>query len=116
MATALESLIRSHMSRLTSELSSHKRLLDELHSLRETDKNTVRQKVREVDLIRREVEKIAGEVEILKGVVEEGLKERRGRTHSQSHGEPHAYGMVVEVLYSYYCRLRFRECVRLDVI
>ncbi|KAI0004640.1 hypothetical protein BJV74DRAFT_389821 [Russula compacta] len=77
---ALESLIntlRSHMARLTSELSSHKALLDELRSLREADKNTLRQKVREVDLLRREVEKIAGEVEVLKGVVEEGLRERR---------------------------------------
>lgn len=59
-----------------------------MRSLREADKNTLRQKVREVDLLRQEIEKIAGEVEVLKGVVEEGLRERRGRTHSQSHGEP----------------------------
>jgi hypothetical protein len=83
------------MSRLTSELSSHKTLLDELCSLREADKNTLRQKVREVDLLRQEVEKIAGEVEVLKGVVEEGLRERRGRTYSQSHGEPRGHDMAV---------------------
>ena len=83
------------MSRLTSELSSHKTLLDELRSLREADKNTLRQKVREVDLLRQEVEKIAGEVEVLKGVVEEGLRERRGRTHSQSHNEPQGHDVAV---------------------
>jgi hypothetical protein len=83
------------MSRLTSELSSHKTLLNELRSLREADKNTLRQKVREVDLLRQEVEKIAGEVEVLKGVVEEGLRERRGRTYSQSHGEPQGRDMAV---------------------
>ncbi|KAF8272262.1 hypothetical protein EI94DRAFT_1769980 [Lactarius quietus] len=85
---ALESLIatlRSHMARLTSELATHKALLDELRTLREADKNTLRQKVREVDLLRREVEKIAGEVEVLKGVVEEGLRERRERSLSNSH-------------------------------
>ena len=83
------------MSRLTSELSSHKTLLDELRTLREADKNTLRQKVREVDLLRQEVEKIAGEVEVLKGVVEEGLRERRERHLSQTHGE--AQGHVVAV-------------------
>ena len=83
------------MSRLTSELSSHKTLLDELRSLREADKNTLRQKVREVDFLRQEVEKIAGEVEVLKGVVEEGLRERRGRTYSQGHGEPQGHDMAM---------------------
>ena len=80
------------MARLTSELASHKSLLDELRSLREADKHTLRQKVRDVDLLRREVEKIAGEVEVLKGVVEEGLRERRERSLSHSHDEPQAYG------------------------
>ena len=98
MEIALESLIttlRSHMSRLTSELSSHKTLLDELRTLREADKNTLRQKVREVDLLRQEVEKVAGEVKVLKGVVEEGLRERRERNLSQSHGEPQGHVMAV---------------------
>ncbi len=66
-----------------------------MRSLREADKNTLRQKVREVDLLRQEVEKIAGEVEVLKGVVEEGLRERRERTHSQSQGERQGHGMAV---------------------
>ena len=97
--TALESLIttlQSHMSRLSSELSSHKSLLDELRSLRKADKSTLRQKVREVDLLRQEVEKIAGEVEVLKGVVEEGLRERRERNLSQSYGEPQGHGLAVD--------------------
>lgn len=93
---ALESLIttlRSHMARLTSELATHKTLLDELRTLREADKNTLRQKVREVDLLRREVEKIAGEVEVLKGVVEEGLRERRERGLSNPHDGPQDRGL-----------------------
>ena len=99
MDVALESLIatlRSHMARLTSELSSHKTLLEELRSLREADRNTLRQKVREVDLLRREVEKIAGEVEVLKGVVEEGLRERRERSLSYPHNEPQGHGLDVD--------------------
>ncbi len=99
MDIALESLIatlRSHMARLTSELSSHKTLLDELRTLREADKITLRQKVREVDLLRREVEKIAGEVEVLKGVVEEGLRERRERSLSHPHDEPQGHGVDVD--------------------
>ena len=80
------------MARLTSELATHKALLDELRTLREADKNTLRQKVREVDLLRREVEKIAGEVEVLKGVVEEGLRERRERSLSNSHDGPQGHG------------------------
>ncbi|KAH9058994.1 hypothetical protein EDB83DRAFT_2548255 [Lactarius deliciosus] len=92
---ALESLIatlRSHMARLTSELATHKALLDELRTLREADKSTLRQKVREVDLLRREVEKIAGEVEVLRGVVEDGLRERRERSLSNSHDGPQDHG------------------------
>ena len=99
MDTALETLIttlRSHMARLTSELSRHKALLDKLQSLREADKNTLRQKVREVDHLRRQVEKLAGEVEVLKGVVEEGLRERRERSLSHSHDELQAHGLDVD--------------------
>ncbi|KAI0259791.1 hypothetical protein BC834DRAFT_596013 [Gloeopeniophorella convolvens] len=88
---ALEALIatlRSHMTRLTSELASHQVLLDELRSLREADKHTLQQKVREVDLLRREVEKVAGEVEVLKGIAEEGLRERRERSLSYASEGP----------------------------
>ncbi|KAJ7645512.1 hypothetical protein DFH06DRAFT_1050952 [Mycena polygramma] len=77
---ALESLIltlRSHLTRLTSELSSHQELLTELRKLRERDNRTLREKSAEVDRLRQEVERLAGEVEVLRGVVEEGLRERR---------------------------------------
>ncbi|THH14555.1 hypothetical protein EW146_g5788 [Bondarzewia mesenterica] len=76
---ALISTLRSHMSRLSTELASHQSVLDELRSLREADSQTLREKVQEVDRLRTEVEKVAGEVEVLKGVVEEGLRERRNR-------------------------------------
>jgi hypothetical protein len=36
----------------TSELSSHKTLLDALHSLREADRDTLQQMVYEVDLLK----------------------------------------------------------------
>ncbi|KAJ7607022.1 hypothetical protein DFH06DRAFT_1380346 [Mycena polygramma] len=77
---ALESLIltlRSHLTRLTSELSSHQELLTELRKLRERDNRTLREKSAEVDRLRQEVERLAGEVEVLRGVVEEGLREWR---------------------------------------
>ncbi|KAH9912695.1 uncharacterized protein BXZ73DRAFT_56039 [Epithele typhae] len=78
---ALESLIstlRSHLTRLTAELSEHKQLLLELRQLRESDARTLAEKSSDVDRLRQEVERLAGEVEVLRGVVEEGLKERRG--------------------------------------
>ncbi|KAI0051082.1 hypothetical protein FA95DRAFT_1485994 [Auriscalpium vulgare] len=76
---ALISTLRSHMTRLTTDLASHQTLLDELRSTREADSRALREKAHEVNLLRNEVEKIAGEVEVLKGVVEEGLRERRNR-------------------------------------
>ncbi|CDO75300.1 hypothetical protein BN946_scf184654.g8 [Trametes cinnabarina] len=88
---ALEALIttlRSHLSRLTAELSDHKQLLLELRSLRDSDARTLAEKSREVDRLRQEVERLAGEVEVLRGVVEEGLKERRNlreQSVSQEH-------------------------------
>ncbi|RPD54654.1 hypothetical protein L226DRAFT_90071 [Lentinus tigrinus ALCF2SS1-7] len=77
---ALEALIttlRSHLTRLTAELSEHKQLLLELRSLRDSDARALAEKGKEVDKLRQEVERLAGEVEVLRGVVEEGLKERR---------------------------------------
>ncbi|KAJ7071857.1 hypothetical protein B0H15DRAFT_85369 [Mycena belliarum] len=77
---ALESLIstlRTHLTRLTSELSSHQELLTELRKLRERDSRALKEKSVEVDRLRQEVERLAGEVEVLRGVVEEGLRERR---------------------------------------
>jgi Centrosome localisation domain of PPC89 len=73
----LVSTLRSHLSRLTFELSSHQALLTELRSLRDADVKALQSKSDEVELLRDRVERLAGEVEVLKGVVEEGLKERR---------------------------------------
>ena len=77
---ALESLIatlRSHLSRLTDELSSQQAQLDELRSLRECDIRDLTSKISEVDNLKLEIERLGDEVEILRGIVEEGLKERR---------------------------------------
>ncbi|KAJ3784799.1 hypothetical protein GGU10DRAFT_19536 [Lentinula aff. detonsa] len=77
---ALESLItslRSHLTRLTAELSSHQELLVELRSLRESDARALKEKTSDITRLRDEVERLAGEVEVLRGVVEEGLNERR---------------------------------------
>ncbi|KAF8634161.1 hypothetical protein AX15_001029 [Amanita polypyramis BW_CC] len=77
---ALETLItslRTHLTRLTSELSEHQAMLMELRSLREEDAVALRDKLTEVDNLKNEVERLAGEVEVLRGVVEEGLRERR---------------------------------------
>ncbi|KAL1950096.1 hypothetical protein VTO73DRAFT_5218 [Trametes versicolor] len=83
---ALISTLRTHLSRLTAELSDHKKLLLELRALRDSDARTLAEKGKQVDQLRQEVERLAGEVEVLRGVVEEGLKERRGfREQSVSH-------------------------------
>ncbi|KAF7291611.1 AAA family ATPase [Mycena chlorophos] len=74
---ALISSLRSHLSRLTAELSSHQDLLMELRKLRERDSRALKEKSAEVDRLRQEVERLAGEVEVLRGVVEDGLRERR---------------------------------------
>ncbi|EJC97962.1 uncharacterized protein FOMMEDRAFT_143465 [Fomitiporia mediterranea MF3/22] len=74
---ALVSTLRSHLSRLTDELSNQRAQLDELRSLREHDIQEVREKLAEVESLNLEVERLGGEVEILRGVVEEGLNERR---------------------------------------
>ncbi|KAL5501627.1 hypothetical protein ACEPAH_8887 [Sanghuangporus vaninii] len=84
---ALESLVatlRSHLSRLTDDLSNHQAQLDELRSLRQNDFSDLRAKITEVDELRLEVERLAGEVDILRGVVEEGLNERRKAKESLS--------------------------------
>ncbi|RDB24453.1 hypothetical protein Hypma_008433 [Hypsizygus marmoreus] len=74
---ALITTLRDHLTRLTSELSSHQELLSQLRELRETDVRALKQKGAEIDRLKEEVERLAGEVEVLRGVVEEGLKERR---------------------------------------
>lgn len=74
---ALITSLRTHLARLTSELSSHRELLAELRSLRDIDSVTLREKSSEITQLKNEVERLAGEVEVLRGVVEEGLRERR---------------------------------------
>ena len=82
---ALEALVnslRSHLTRLTAELSAHQVLLAELRNLREEDARALREKGHEILQLREEVQRLAGEVEVLRGVVEEGLKERRASKES----------------------------------
>ncbi|KAJ2914734.1 hypothetical protein MD484_g5681, partial [Candolleomyces efflorescens] len=77
---ALEALInslRSHLTRLTTELASHTDLLQELRELRETDSRSLREKGSDIARLKEDVERLEGEVEVLRGVVEEGLRERR---------------------------------------
>ncbi|KAI8986243.1 hypothetical protein BD414DRAFT_578325 [Trametes punicea] len=85
---ALISTLRTHLSRLTAELSDHKQLLLELRALRDSDARALAEKSKEVDRLRQEVERLAGEVEVLRGVVEEGLKERRNLREQSCGGEP----------------------------
>ncbi|OCH92589.1 hypothetical protein OBBRIDRAFT_886090 [Obba rivulosa] len=83
----LETLIaplRAHLSRLTTELSEHQQLLQELRSLRDTDAQTLTEKGQEVDNLRQEVERLAGEVQVLRGVIEEGLEERKSMREQRS--------------------------------
>lgn len=49
----------------------------ELRTTHETDLNELQQKLKEVDHLRMEIERLAGEVIALRGIVEEGLEERR---------------------------------------
>lgn len=81
---ALIAPLRSHLSRLSKELSEHQRLLQELRSLRDTDAQALVEKGQEVDSLRHEVERLAGEVQVLRGVIEEGLEERRSMREQQS--------------------------------
>lgn len=98
-ALALEALIttlRTHLSRLTAELSDHKQLLLELRALRDSDARALAEKSKEVDRLRQEVERLAGEVEVLRGVVEEGLKERRNFREQSVAAEQEAHSASAE--------------------
>jgi len=79
---ALVNSLRSHLTRLSFELSSHQKLLVELRNLREQDARALQEKSTEILQLREEVQRLAGEVEVLRGVVEEGLKERRASKES----------------------------------
>ncbi|KAF9235173.1 hypothetical protein BU15DRAFT_65077 [Melanogaster broomeanus] len=77
---ALEALIttlRTHLTRVTSDLSSQQQLLEDLRRLRESDALCLTERTREINQLRTEVERLASEIEVLRGVVEEGLNERR---------------------------------------
>ncbi|EUC54031.1 Cep57 Cep57-MT-bd: centrosome microtubule-binding domain protein [Rhizoctonia solani AG-3 Rhs1AP] len=77
---ALEALVdtlRSHLARMTSEVEEHQRTIDELRSMRERDVADLEAKTAEVVAITAEVERLAEECDRLRGVVEEGLRERR---------------------------------------
>lgn len=84
---ALETLInslRTQLTRLTRELSTHRELLTELRMLRDVDSATLREKSAEITRLKSEVERLAGEVEVLRDVVEEGLRERRAAREASS--------------------------------
>ncbi|KAG9315545.1 hypothetical protein JVU11DRAFT_3166 [Chiua virens] len=74
---ALVNTLRSHLTRVTSDLSWQHQLLEDLRSLRESDALSLTEKAQEINQLRAEVERLAGEIEVLRGVVEEGLNERR---------------------------------------
>ncbi|KZT64268.1 hypothetical protein DAEQUDRAFT_718247 [Daedalea quercina L-15889] len=82
---ALISTLRNHLARLTSELTDHQRLLGELRSLRDSDARALAEKSKDIDTLRQEVERLAGEVEVLRGVIEEGLRERRYAREVSTH-------------------------------
>lgn len=84
---ALESLIstlRSHLTRVTTDLTAQQQLLEDLKRLREDDAKMLAQKTDEIGALRLEVERLAGEIEVLRNVVEEGLNERRMAREQQS--------------------------------
>ncbi|KAG0704780.1 hypothetical protein DFH29DRAFT_331029 [Suillus ampliporus] len=84
---ALESLIstlRSHLTRVTTDLTVQQQLLEDLKRLREDDYKMLAKKTDEIGALRLEVERLAGEIEVLRNVVEEGLNERRIAREQQS--------------------------------
>ncbi|KAI6030806.1 hypothetical protein F5J12DRAFT_310419 [Pisolithus orientalis] len=87
---ALESLIstlRAHLARVTSDLSTQQQLLEDLRRLRESDALSLSEKTEEINQLRIEMERLAGELEVLRGVVEEGLNERRQARESAGEEE-----------------------------
>ncbi|CAE6457832.1 unnamed protein product [Rhizoctonia solani] len=74
---ALVNTLRSHLARMTSEVEEHQRTIDELRSMHERDVADLEAKTAEVAAITAEVERLAEECDRLRGVVEEGLRERR---------------------------------------
>lgn len=69
--------LRSHLARMTTEVEEHQRTVEELRSMHERDIADLEAKTAEVVAITAEVERLATECDRLRGVVEEGLRERR---------------------------------------
>ncbi|PPQ93085.1 hypothetical protein CVT25_003117 [Psilocybe cyanescens] len=100
---ALEALInslRSHLTRLTAELASHQELLNELRRLRDADARALQDKGAEIGRLKEEVQRLAGEVEVLRGVVEEGLKERRASREVEEIGIGESLGTRADMAMS----------------
>ncbi|KAG8736444.1 hypothetical protein FRC10_009315 [Ceratobasidium sp. 414] len=74
---ALVATLQSHLARMTSEVEEHQRTIEDLRSMHERDAAELEVKTAEVAAITAEVERLAAECERLRGVVEEGLRERR---------------------------------------
>ncbi|KAG8759815.1 hypothetical protein FRC12_009687 [Ceratobasidium sp. 428] len=74
---ALVTTLRSHLARMTTEVEEHQRTIEDLRSMHERDEAELEVKTAEVAAITAEVERLAAECERLRGVVEEGLRERR---------------------------------------
>ncbi|KAG8683395.1 hypothetical protein FRC08_014307, partial [Ceratobasidium sp. 394] len=74
---ALVTTLQSHLARMTSEVEEHQRTIEDLRSMHERDAAELEVKTAEVAAITAEVERLAAECERLRGVVEEGLRERR---------------------------------------
>ena len=68
-------------------------LLSELRRLRDSDAQALRDKGAEILQLKEEVQRLAGEVEVLRGVVEEGLKERRSAREIHIEGSAADLGM-----------------------
>lgn len=74
-------------------------MLRELRVLRDSDARSLKDKSEDVNTLRQEVERLAGEVEVLRGVVEEGLKERREvREQSMERGRSVDHSAVGPIL------------------
>ncbi|QRW06707.1 hypothetical protein RhiLY_05706 [Ceratobasidium sp. AG-Ba] len=74
---ALVTTLRSHLARMTFEVEEHQRTIEDLRSMHERDAADLEAKTAEVAAITAEVERLAAECDKLRGVVEEGLRERR---------------------------------------
>jgi len=80
----LISTLRSHLTRVTTDLTAQQQLLEDFRRLREDDVKMLAEKTDEIGALRLEVERLAGEIEVLRNVVEEGLNERRMAREQQS--------------------------------